>query len=92
MNNLVYNKLAKEYNERMDLYTKHQMMVIKPLINILFENYSNDINTLDVGCGVGLDLRIMNDQGINTFGIDYSSKMCMYAKKNNPIESRTISS
>ncbi|MCH8012527.1 MAG: class I SAM-dependent methyltransferase [Candidatus Marinimicrobia bacterium] len=84
INNEVYNILAPEYNEKMDLYTKHQMQVLKPFIDVLNENFKNDIHTLDVGCGVGLDLKIMNDHGFKTHGIDYSSKMVEYAKMNNP--------
>ena len=84
MHKKTYDLLAIEYNNRMNLYTEHQKKVLEPFIEILNENFLNDISILDVGCGVGLDLKIMNDQGFNTYGMDISLKMIEYAKKYNP--------
>jgi len=83
-NNIIYNKLATEYNKRMNLYISHQQKVINPFIKILEENFNNnnEVYVLDVGCGVGLDLKLISKNGFKTYGIDYSSNMAEYARLN----------
>ncbi len=76
--NEAYNKLAKSYNEKID--TKpHNAYYDRPAIQSLVSNIKNK-NILDAGCGTGVYLEWLIQQGANTFGFDASEKMLEFAK------------
>ena len=75
-----YNALATEYEERVESLRSvtedsmsHFSSYIKPKGQIL-----------DIGCGVGLVINVLNKKGFKASGIEISSKMADYARKRNP--------
>ncbi|MFZ5392087.1 MAG: class I SAM-dependent methyltransferase [Patescibacteria group bacterium] len=77
-----YDSLASEYNQRWKSYLIHQREVMLPFIEQMKRDFNGKIRVLDVGCGVGLNLFILDDNGFNVTGLDLSSEMAKYAKQN----------
>jgi SAM-dependent methyltransferase len=84
LNRRVYHSLAPSYQKRWRSYLKHQRLVLKPLILLLQREFGKDATILDIGCGVGLDLFILNEAGFRTVGIDIAPHMVSSAKANVP--------
>ncbi|MFH1376331.1 MAG: methyltransferase domain-containing protein [Candidatus Woesearchaeota archaeon] len=78
-----YDSVAKEYNERNKNNILYQTKVLLPFKKILAKRFKKP-EVLDIGCGVGLDLHILNNFGFKTYGIDCSKEMIKFAKKNVP--------
>ncbi len=83
-NKEAFESLASQYNERWRLYLEHQEQVLKPLIERLQTAFDGKIKVLDVGCGVGLDLFLLDQYGFQVYGLDISSRMGGPARKNVP--------
>lgn len=89
INRVAYNSLAGEYNKRYPKIIKRQKQVLKKFIILLKRNFNVSIKVLDVGCGVGINCKILEKEKIKCTGIDNASKMIKYARKNSP-QSRFI--
>jgi|GEM_PF-1062181 len=79
-----YDSLASEYNQKWKGYLEHQRSVLLPFVDLIKDKFDEEVCVLDVGCGVGLDLFILNENGIEVVGIDLSSEMAKYAQNNVP--------
>jgi 2-polyprenyl-3-methyl-5-hydroxy-6-metoxy-1,4-benzoquinol methylase len=84
INKKAYGQLAEEYNKRCNQNLINQKRLLLDFIKLLKENFSHPIKVLDVGCGVGINCKILEEQGISCAGVDFSSKMLEYAKVNSP--------
>jgi ubiquinone/menaquinone biosynthesis C-methylase UbiE len=82
INKDTFNLLAPEYNQRWQKYLLHQEDVLKPFFVNLKQRFNSNINVLDIGCGVGLDSFILNNQGFTVEGVDISEKMIDFARQN----------
>ena len=89
INRAAYNSLADEYNKRYLKYIRQQKQVLKKFIILLKRNFNVPIKILDVGCGVGINCKILEKEKIKCTGIDNAPKMIKYARKNSP-QSRFI--
>jgi predicted TPR repeat methyltransferase len=83
INQNVYNELADEYQERHKLNQKQQKKLLSEFVKQLKHRFS-DVSVLDVGCGVGINCKLLEEEKIHCTGIDFSSRMIEYAKKNSP--------
>ena len=75
-----YDALSAEYEARVeDLrpVTENSMSYFSRYIK-------SDGRILDIGCGVGLAISVLNKKGFQATGIEISSKMADYARKRNP--------
>ena len=75
-----YNALSAEYEARAeDLrpVTEDSMFYFSPYIK-------PGGKILDIGCGVGVAISVLNKKGFQATGIEISSKMAGYARKRNP--------
>ena len=79
-----YDSLAQEYNSRWRSYIPHQKEVLRPFKEKLKEEFNEEIKILDVGCGVGLDLYLLDKEGFETYGMDISKEMIKHAQINVP--------
>jgi len=80
----VYSFLAHIYQRRWKSFLKHQRLVLQPLIRVLPQDHRHRVTILDIGCGVGLDLFILQEAGFRVEGMDTSDNMIRFAKKNVP--------
>ena len=78
-----YDELAKHYNERLHIHIPNHKKVLEPFINLVKTNFSNP-KVFDLGCGVGLNSLILEQNGFNVTGLDYSDKCLNHAKLNCP--------
>ncbi len=76
-NKAFFNKLAKNYDDLFGNYIKKMQLKLINHVNI-----KNNSNVLDVGCGTGNFLKILEDsnKNLNLYGIDISEKMLKIAK------------
>ena len=76
----LYDDLAEEYEKRVSN--------LLPITEEVMDYFSSFISPggliLDIGCGVGSALNILNKKGFKTTGLEISSKMIQFAKKRNP--------
>jgi len=79
-----YNELAKHYNDRLHIHIPNHKKVLEPFINLLKTNFSNNARVFDLGCGVGLNSLILEKNGFDVTGLDYSEKSLNHAKLNCP--------
>jgi 2-polyprenyl-3-methyl-5-hydroxy-6-metoxy-1,4-benzoquinol methylase len=77
-NKIAYDDLAEEYDKRVE---KNEFGRI---FSRILKNIKPGGDILDIGCGVGTILEILNSKGFKTTGIDFSERMAYYAKKRNP--------
>jgi len=70
-----YNKIAQDYAN-----TRHFTWDIENLVQYVFPKE----RILDLGCGSGRLLEILEDKDIDYFGIDFSEKLIEIAKRNYP--------
>ena len=79
-NNITYDALAKEYDQK--------SLVRKDFNSKLISRFIKYIKTgdevLDLGCAVGLDLEIFKEKGFIPMGIELSSEMVKIAQNRNP--------
>jgi len=72
------NALAVDYFKN---YSEHTFM---EKFRTKFIELISGKKILDVGCGIGRDMREFNKKGFRTFGIDVSSEMLKIARQENP--------
>jgi 2-polyprenyl-3-methyl-5-hydroxy-6-metoxy-1,4-benzoquinol methylase len=80
VNRSTYDILAKEYEYRTKDYFKPTIKAVRYLAS----QVTTGKEVLDVGCGVGLGTKMLNDMGFNLTAIDISSEMVKFAKMRNP--------
>ena len=85
VNRLTYDVLAKEYEYR----TKDYFDPTMKAVGYLASQVTTGKEVLDIGCGVGLGTKMLNDMGFSLTAIDISPQMVMFARKRNP-KSRII--
>jgi len=78
-----YDSLAKHYNQRLHEHIPHHKKVLDPFINLLKNNFDSP-RVLDLGCGVGLNSLILENEGFDVLGIDYSKECVNFANLNCP--------
>lgn len=85
-NKAVFDETAAEYDRRADQYYISQKDILKPFVNEVRNVFLRDqeIHVLDIGCGVGLNLKVLANYGFNVCGLDISENMIRYAKKRCP--------
>jgi SAM-dependent methyltransferase len=78
-----YNKLAKEYANRIYDELRH-----KPLDRALLNRFADAVrgrgDVCDMGCGPGQVARYLHDNGVSAFGLDLSPAMVEQARALNP--------
>ncbi len=80
-----YNKVAQEYNAKFNKNLKIQTRVLKNFKHLLEKRFPNEkIKILDIGCGVGVDLKVLDDKKYILKGLDLSKEMIKFAKRNVP--------
>ncbi len=83
-NKLAYNLLSKEYEDRIYKDYSKDKILLKSFFDLLEDLNCNDLKTLDIGCGNGLNLKMFDERGYKTYGIDISNKMTELAIKTSP--------
>ena len=76
-----YELLAKHYNNRLHEHIPNHTKILSPFIELLKKNHINP-KVIDLGCGVGLNSLILENNGINVLGLDYSENSIKHAKNN----------
>ena len=84
INRTAYNSLADEYNTKCFKNIKKQKQLLKKFVTLLKKNFDIPIKVLDVGCGIGANCRILEEEQIECTGIDNASEMIKYARRNSP--------
>lgn len=77
------------YNEMAWLYAKHwgtyfSNKIYPVLYERVWDSLGQGSGVIDIGCGTGELVRMMNQQGFNAIGIDISSKLIEGASKADP--------
>lgn len=76
----VYDLLSKEYEQRVKILT--------PITKDAMEWFSSYIKPrgkiLDIGCAVGIAVKILSEKGFDVSGIEISPNMAKFAKQRNP--------
>lgn len=80
-----YDKAAHEYEERVEDQRPGVEYVVRTL-----SKYKKEGNVLDVGCGVGLSVQVLAENGFNVTGIDISPKMIEFAQHRNPYQKLSV--
>lgn len=76
----VYDALSREYEARVESLRS----VTEDSMNYFSSQIKLGEKVLDIGCGVGLAINVLNKKGFQATGIEISSKMASYARKRNP--------
>jgi len=84
INRAAFNSLASEYNTKCFENIRKQKQVLRKFVILLKENFNIPIKVLDVGCGVGINCMILEEEKIKCTGIDIAPEMIKYARKNSP--------
>ena len=83
VNQKVYDRLAREYNERLKDYMISDRKITAPFINYLKDKFDN-ATILELGPGSGLCLSYFEFEGFQTTAIDISKEILSVSKKNAP--------
>lgn len=79
-----YSKIAEQYDENGKYYADFYSQCLVPFEKLLKENFKNP-KILDIGCGPGLELKILKKHGFRSFsGMDVSPEMLRVARRNFP--------
>jgi 2-polyprenyl-3-methyl-5-hydroxy-6-metoxy-1,4-benzoquinol methylase len=86
INQQTYDALAPQYAERMLDDIPGDTLLMAPFFRLLAERFPNipRLELLDVGCGNGLNLRMMDAMGHQPTGIDLSKRMVELSKRTAP--------
>lgn len=79
MNNNFYKSLEDKFRGSTELI-KERLTIYLPFLEI-FKNIDQNVNVVDVGCGRGEWLQLLQENGINAFGVDTDEGMLENAKK-----------
>ncbi|MDC7124335.1 MAG: class I SAM-dependent methyltransferase [Spirochaetales bacterium] len=74
-----YNQFAAKYNDKFSIYEPYQKQM-----NKYVSCFKEKSKILDVGCGSGLNSKIISEAGHKIIGFDFSESMIEIAKKNCP--------
>ncbi len=89
-NFLVVEEFAGEDDQERGLLEENAQRVcmngyLVPLLKRLFpDTPPPDISVLDVGCGIGLSIDILHDNGFDAWGADSGQRRSFWTKRNNP--------
>ncbi len=75
-----YDAVADEYEERVESLRE----ITNVCVNILRPHVPANGRVLDVGCGVGLMVNILQANGFESEGIDLSPRMVAFSRRRNP--------
>ncbi len=80
LNKNTYDVLADEYENRVE-----SLMPVTNNAMTYFASYLKPSGkVLDIGCGVGIAIKVLGQKGFRVSGIEISSNMAQYAKRRNP--------
>lgn len=79
-----YDEKAEEYNSRWRNYIDSQKKVLQPFIQKLKADFGSRPRVVDLGCSVGLNAHILENQDFDVTGLDYSANLLKHAKNNCP--------
>ncbi|WP_165786955.1 class I SAM-dependent methyltransferase [Aliarcobacter cryaerophilus] len=79
MNNNFYKSLEDKFRGSRDLI-KERLTIYLPFLEV-FKNIEQNVNVVDVGCGRGEWLQLLQENGIDAFGVDTDEGMLENAKK-----------
>ncbi len=80
VNRLTYDALAEQYEGNVNLRRGFNAKIIEHFIPFI----KTGKKVLDIGCAVGLDLKIFREEGFMPVGVDFSREMVKFARKRNP--------
>ena len=83
VNQIVYDDLAKEYQQKMQEYIISDKKITAPFINYL-KNHFDKIRVLELGPGSGLNLSYFENEGFDTTAIDISKEILRVSKEMAP--------
>jgi len=75
-----YDSVAKEYYKK----SSERISFNEKIIDRFAKYITTGKSVLDIGCAVGIDLKIFKQKGFIPTGIDFSPKMLFFARKLNP--------
>lgn len=78
-----YDLLAKHYNNRLNHYVPKHTKLLEPFMKLLKQDF-NEPKVIDIGCGVGLNTTILEKNGFDVLGLDYSDNSLRHAINNCP--------
>ncbi len=79
-----YKKIKQWYTKNTEQYTKKSAILLYSQLKYFISLIPKNGRILDIGCGPGHDTEYFAKHGFQSIGIDFSSGMIKYAKKNRP--------
>ncbi len=82
----IFNRLSQDYDKRVTGFKKSgKNLHIKYIINqILEQTKIPPVSILELGCGTGVNMSILQSFGLKTFGCDHATQMLYQAKNHEP--------
>ena len=82
VNRRAYDGLVEQYAARLATDAPRDTLLMEPFFDLLVRQFGSEppLSLLDVGCGNGLNLRMMTDRGHLATGVDLSPKMSDLAR------------
>lgn len=78
----VFDKLAKQNQfHKITFYTKDGYKDLTKITNNYLQSFTDIDTAIDVGCGPGFYVDLLEKNGIDTIGVDYSKKVIEKARK-----------
>lgn len=84
INKEAYNLLAQEYKRREAGYIQIDKEILTPFFKLIENHFSKKARILDLGCGSGLNLSMIENQGYVPIGLDFSIEMLIISQKTCP--------
>lgn len=80
--NTDYKKIAQWYDKNSEYYANKSAILLHDQLEIFLKNIPTGGRILDIGSGPGHDTEYFAKNGFKVVGIDFSSKMIEFSKKN----------
>lgn len=64
------SSLHPEYEEAIGMVTPVRVKYFKTICNIIKSRFPSHVSILDVGCAIGLFLKMAQDEGFNPVGVE----------------------
>ncbi len=77
-----YKKVKQWYDAHVEEYAKRSAVLLLDELNVFLTKVRKGGRILDAGCGPGHDTEYFARKGFQALGVDFSSKMIDYAKRN----------